>query len=291
MVRVAMSINFNPDESWWSLLCSVDTPTVCNAIEVAQGQRGFDNFTRRTMLCADDTLPAICGYARTTRIKAVEPPREPAGVIKRRRMEYYRYMSLGARPAVVVIEDVDWPDCLGAYWGQINIAIHAGFKLAGAVINGVMRDLGDLHPGFQVIANSIGPSHGFVYVLDFQQPVSFLGLSVSHGALVIQPGFLLDLADSIEELKNSEALILDPAREDEFNFEKFKLAWSRFEKACTQGWNPDANDSYLSPTPLELRCRCHLDRPAKVSDKISHLLSGVKTLAVGHLIFIYTSCD
>ena len=33
------------------LLRSVDTPTVCNAIEVAQGKRGFNDFTRRTMLC------------------------------------------------------------------------------------------------------------------------------------------------------------------------------------------------------------------------------------------------
>ena len=31
------------------LLRQVDTPTVCNAIEVAQGQRGFNRFTRGTM--------------------------------------------------------------------------------------------------------------------------------------------------------------------------------------------------------------------------------------------------
>ena len=32
-----------------ALLRQVDTPTVCNAIEVAQGQRGFNRFTRGTM--------------------------------------------------------------------------------------------------------------------------------------------------------------------------------------------------------------------------------------------------
>ena len=32
-----------------TLLRSVDTPTVCNAIEVAQGRRGFNRFTRGTM--------------------------------------------------------------------------------------------------------------------------------------------------------------------------------------------------------------------------------------------------
>ena len=32
------------------MLRSVDTPTVCNAIEVAQGKRGFNAFTRGTVL-------------------------------------------------------------------------------------------------------------------------------------------------------------------------------------------------------------------------------------------------
>ena len=36
-----------------TLLKKVDTPTVCNAIEVAQGKRGFNAFTRGTMLASD----------------------------------------------------------------------------------------------------------------------------------------------------------------------------------------------------------------------------------------------
>jgi len=32
-----------------SILRGVDTPTVCNAIDVAQGRRGFNRFTRGTM--------------------------------------------------------------------------------------------------------------------------------------------------------------------------------------------------------------------------------------------------
>ena len=36
-------------EDLLALLKSVDTPTVCNAIEVAQGKRGFNRFTHDTM--------------------------------------------------------------------------------------------------------------------------------------------------------------------------------------------------------------------------------------------------
>ena len=70
------------------LLQSVDTPTVCNAIEVAQGKRGFDAFTRGTMLCSAPDEPAIVGYARTAKIAAVNAPTEAPEVIKASRMAY-----------------------------------------------------------------------------------------------------------------------------------------------------------------------------------------------------------
>ena len=44
-----------------ALLRRVDTPTVCNAIEVAQGKRGFAAFTRGTMQCSAPRDPAIVG--------------------------------------------------------------------------------------------------------------------------------------------------------------------------------------------------------------------------------------
>ena len=58
-----------------NLLQSVDTPTVCNAIEVAQGKRGFNDFTRGTML-ASDTKGVIVGYAITAQIAAIEKIRK-----------------------------------------------------------------------------------------------------------------------------------------------------------------------------------------------------------------------
>ena len=58
------------DDALLTLLRRVDTPTVCNAIEVVEGKRGFDRFTRGTVLCSDPGAGAIVGYARTARIAA-----------------------------------------------------------------------------------------------------------------------------------------------------------------------------------------------------------------------------
>ena len=137
-----------------NLLQSVDTPTVCNAIEVAQGKRGFNDFTRGTML-ASDTKGVIVGYAVTAQIAAIEPPTEAVSVIRERRMSYYKAMSENVKPSIAVVEDLDYPNCIGAFWGEVNTTIHKGFGMSGALTNGVMRDLGDMAEGFPVVAGSI----------------------------------------------------------------------------------------------------------------------------------------
>ena len=223
-------------------LQSVDTPTVCNAIEVAQGQRGFNQFTKGTMLISSNEDLAMVGYARTAQIAALAPPKESASVIKQRRADYYRHMSEGPRPAIAVVEDIDYPHAIGAYWGEVNTTIHKAFGLGGALTNGVMRDLGDLPTGFPVVAGSIGPSHGFVHVRSIGQPVTIFGMHVvdgdlvhadRHGALVIPPEVIPLLEAAIDQLLTTEQLILGPARQEDFGLAEFEKAWAAFEKART----------------------------------------------------------
>ncbi|WP_120632136.1 RraA family protein [Ruegeria sp. EL01] len=225
-----------------ALLKTVDTPTVCNAIEVAQGGRGFDQYTRGTVLCSDPEAGAIVGYARTARIAAANQPKEPADVIKTRRMDYYRHMAEGPRPALAVIEDLDGENAVGAFWGEINTTVHKGFGLSGALTNGVMRDLGDLPTDFPVIAGSVGPSHAFVHVREIGTPVRVFGMVVKdgdlihadrHGALVIPQDDIPNLAAAIRKLLETEKLVLDPARAEGFDFEAFEKAWAEFEAART----------------------------------------------------------
>lgn len=229
-------------DSLHTILQQVDTPTVCNAIEVAQGKRGFNAFTRGTMLASAPDAPALVGYARTASIAALAPPEEPADVIKARRMAYYKHMSEGPRPAIAVVEDIDYPDAIGAYWGEVNTNIHKSFGMAGALTNGVMRDLGDLPDGFPVIAGSIGPSHGFVHVKTIGEGATIFGLHVPegalvhadrHGALVIPADVIDDLEAAIETLFRAERTILDPAKAGPMSFATFEQAWSAFEKART----------------------------------------------------------
>jgi len=230
------------NKSLFELLKQCDTPTVCNAIEVAQGKRGFANFTRQTMLYAANGQEVMVGFAKTAKIAAVEPPSESQDVIKARRMDYYRYMAGVDGPCLAVIEDLDFPNCIGAYWGEVNTTIHKGFGVHGAVTNSVMRDLGDMASDFPVLAASIGPSHGFVHVRDIDCVVDICGMTVSpgdlihadqHGAVVVPKVIIGELESAIQTLLRNEKIVIEPARQEDFDFDKFETSWAEFEKART----------------------------------------------------------
>ena len=151
-------------------------------------------------------------------------------------------MSEGPRPAVAVVEDVDGADAIGAYWGEVNTNVHKSLGLDGALTNGVMRDLGDLPDGFPVLAGSVGPSHGFVHVVDFAKGARVFGLDVDegdlvhadrHGAVIIPPAVVPDLAAAIETLFRAEDCILGPAKKGPMTFAEFEEAWAAFEAART----------------------------------------------------------
>ena len=230
------------DQGLLELLQKVDTPTVCNAIEVAQGKRGFNNYTHGTLLRSAPEDPAVVGFARTAKIAGLEPPTIAPDEVRKRRMDYFRSMSEGPSPRLAVVEDVDYPNCVSAWWGEVHTTVHKGLGMSGAVTNGVMRDLGDVEPGFPVLAGSIGPSHAFVHVREIGTPVNVFGMTVNegdlvhadrHGALVIPTEVIPDLQAAIEKLLSTEQLILGPAREEGFDFEKLKAAWSAFEASRT----------------------------------------------------------
>jgi regulator of RNase E activity RraA len=228
------------DPTLLELLRGVDTPTVCNAIETVEGRRGFERFTRGTPL-ATEPGRAIVGVAVTARIRAAAPPEEPAAAIRARRMDYYRAMATAPRPAVAVIEDEDL-EPVGAFWGEVNATLHKGLGLEGALTNGLVRDLGDLPEGFPIVAGAAGPSHAFVHVTAISGPVTVLGLRVEqgdlvhadrHGALVIPPAVLPELARGIDRLRAAERLVLDPARRPGFDLAALEEAWAAFERART----------------------------------------------------------
>lgn len=223
-------------------LTQFDTPTISNAIEVAQGTRGYKRFSRGTPVSAMNGAKAMCGYARTAKLSGIKPPVESAEIIKARRLDYFKYMAKGEEPTVCVVEDIDAPNCVSAWWGEVHTAVHLGLGMSGALTNGVMRDLDDHEPGFPVVAGSIGPSHMFSHITEIDIPVTVFGMTINpgelvhadqHGAVIIPEDVMPVLGEAIKTLLRNEQIIIAPAREPGFNIEKLIEAWKVFEEART----------------------------------------------------------
>ena len=104
-------------------IAQFDTPTMCNALEVILGSRTAVGFTRQQVVTADPKLPSIVGYAVTAKIRAASPPTISQEEVQKNRLSYYDYISSKKEQTVVVIEDTDFPNCIGAFWGELNVCL------------------------------------------------------------------------------------------------------------------------------------------------------------------------
>ena len=101
------------------------------------------------------------------------------------RLAYYDYIANGGEtPSIVVIQDLDDQPGYGAFWGEVNSAIHLGLGCQGCVTNGSFRDLEDWAPGFQMLGGRIGPSHAFVHLVDFGGEVTVHGMTAQDGDII-----------------------------------------------------------------------------------------------------------
>ena len=211
-----------------------DTPTMCNAMDVILGTRSATGFTKNSVVTAQSAKHPIVGIAKTAKIRASSPPLVSQKEINEIRMKYYEYIVQDEKNPVVVIEDTDFPNCIGAFWGELNVAVHKGLKIKGTVTNGLLRDLGMLDTGYQVVAGSVGPSHAFVHLTELDIPVNILGLEIKpgdfihadqHGAMTVPNNHLDALPHALDLVVRREVPILKAARQKGFNIEKLKKAF------------------------------------------------------------------
>jgi regulator of RNase E activity RraA len=217
------------NETELAALRAWDTPTICNALEVTSPERRAIGFTVEPLVCVFPELPPMVGYARTANIRAVEPSSRPATEMSEQRLDYYRYIAEGIGPTISVIQDMDGPRRgYGAFWGEVNSTIHHSLGCLGTITDGSVRDLDAVAPGFQFIADRIGPSHAHVHLQDFGKTVNVAGMTVSsgdlihadrHGAVVIPHSVARQVVDACKLLGRREAVILEACRQPGFDVE------------------------------------------------------------------------
>ena len=206
-------------------LRSLDTPTVCNALEVVAPDRRGHGYTIEPFFAPRPDLEPIVGYARTGKIRAQTAPSVDADELTRRRLAYYDHIGEGPGPTITVIEDIDDHPGYGAWWGEVNTNIHKGLGSLGVITNGSIRDLPDSADGFQLLAGMPGPSHAWVRVEEHGVPVEVHGMRVEpgdlihadqHGAVVIPIEVADQVAAAAAEIAAKEAVLINASQQPGF---------------------------------------------------------------------------
>ncbi len=206
-----------------------DTPTICNGLEIIVPERRAIGFTVEPVQAADRAMKPIVGLARVGFIRAKEQPRSTVA----NRMDWYDYVALADLPTIVVLQDLDDRPGYGAWWGEVNSAIHKALGAEGCVTNGSFRDCDMLAPNFQIIGGRIGPSHAHVHVVDFGKPVDVLGMHAVHddvihadfhGAVIIPAEAVKRLPAAIDLVSRREKVILDVVNNPGFTPDKLRQA-------------------------------------------------------------------
>jgi len=218
-------------------LARYDTPTICNAMEIVAPERRLIGFTTKPLVCPFPDLPPIVGYARTATIRATSASGLAPEDARAQRVAYYDYCGSGHGPRINVLQDLDGANAgFGAFWGEVNSALHKALGCLGVITDGSIRDIPQWAPGFQALAGSIGPSHAYVHLIDFGGEVCVAGMTVNsddlihadrHGAVVIPANVADKLPEAADLCGRREEPILAIARDPSFTIEKLKQALAR----------------------------------------------------------------
>jgi regulator of RNase E activity RraA len=215
-------------------LQSIDTPTVCNILEVVAPQRRGFGYTVKHLRCPFPDLPPMVGFAKTATFRTKDAvPLSEANYISKR-LDYLDYVASSPQPGIAVLEDIDGENVgFGAFWGEVQSNVHKALGCLGTVTNGAIRDIPMIAPGFQMLAGSIAPSHAYVHVVDFGGKVTVHGMEVEsgdlihadrHGAVVVPLDVIDAMKPAFDKLTAQEERIIKAARAPGANAASIKAA-------------------------------------------------------------------
>ncbi len=206
-----------PTRQELEFLRSIDTPTVCNLIEIVAPERRGSGYTIKHLHCPFPELPPMVGFAKTVTVKAKDAIAAGDASYMQRRLEYLDYVAAAPRPSIVVIEDL----------------VHKALGCLGTVTSGSIRDIPQIPDGFQMLAGSIGPSHAYVHVVEFGDAVNVHGMATRsgdlvhadrHGAVVVPIDKISAMMAAADALSKREARIIAAARAANASVETIKAA-------------------------------------------------------------------
>jgi len=207
----------------------MQTCAVSNAIEslnVRSKTEGFMNTDIKSMF---PEMGSMAGFAVTAVIKASTPASENMNFS---RVDWIDEILSIPGPRIIVMKDLDHPDVIGSFWGEVQSAIHKSVGCVGVVTDGGVRDLDEMKEwGFNAFATTSLVSRANVHLVEANIPVTIGGVTVNpgdlllgdqHGVISIPKEIVADLPGAIAKVESGEKEIIDVCMAQDFSPEKLK---------------------------------------------------------------------
>ena len=215
-------------------LREITSPTIANAIETFDIQSRSVGFMGPEIKCQLPSLGNMVGYACTAVISARAPAFKGQGPKPR---DLWEHVQSVPGPRVVVIKDLDYPNPIGSFWGEVNGNIHKALGCVGTVTDGGVRDLDEVEDlGFHFFASDVLVSHAYIHLETVGCPVSVGGVEVrpgdiihgdKHGVITIPAEIAARVADASAQMEDWERPVIEHCQSPDFNLDKLQELMSR----------------------------------------------------------------
>jgi len=200
-----------------------NTPTIYNGWEqITRRDRAGDAFNIEETRDFMPQMGPMVGYAVTVVIEPSSKQHREAN--PNGWSEYRRYVASVPGPKIVVVQDLDKPRVIGAFWGEVNSNMHRALGCVGTITDGGIRDLDEMtNAGFKALARRLCVGHAWSHPVRWNCDVEVFGRKVSpgdlihadkHGFLVIAPDEAPKLLDAARFMDANECGTVIPAARD-----------------------------------------------------------------------------
>ncbi|MBL9202916.1 MAG: hypothetical protein JNL39_20565, partial [Opitutaceae bacterium] len=119
-----------------------NTPTIYNGWEqFTPHDPGRDAFNLEPTQDFMPQMGPMAGYAVTVVCEPGNPAHKQNPTAW---SNYRRYLASVPGPKIVVVQDLDKPRTLGAFWGEVTANFHRSLGCAGTIIDGAIRDVDEM---------------------------------------------------------------------------------------------------------------------------------------------------
>ena len=210
------------------ILKTLDTPTICNAIEIFKVRGRVEGFLGMDLRCLFPELGAMVGYALTVTVDSTTP-----GVSQDVNVwqEWVRAMAAAPKPTVLVFQDVGPQPRKSAHMGEVMATLAQRLGAVGLVTDGGVRDILEVQRlGFHYFAAGVVPSHGNPRLLEVNVPVTLDGVPIEpgdliHGDINGVTTIPLSIAGQVTEaalrIRTAEAEVLDYIKGPDFSVDGY----------------------------------------------------------------------